>query len=128
MLPERPEQHQMRLERTHDSGAEEWFCPVCGRRFLMQWPPNYKKIILEAGDEYALHSGAKGGFQMNNMEIKPGEMEQETVIPSESHIRGEKSTNQLEDYILAEEDKARLILWEKWLEKSDFDSLWSKED
>lgn len=58
------EQHQMRLEKTHSSGAEEWYCPTCGRRFLLHWPPNYEKIILEAGDEYAIHSGGKGGLQM----------------------------------------------------------------
>lgn len=49
--------HEMELERTHPSGAQEWYCPTCGRRFLMQWPPNYKKIVLEPGDEQAYHSG-----------------------------------------------------------------------
>ena len=56
-----PEQHEMRLVAKHPTGAEEWYCPSCGRRFLMQWPPQYEKIILEAGDEVAFHSGVKGG-------------------------------------------------------------------
>jgi len=54
------EYHEMVLSATHPSGAEEWLCPTCGRRFLMRWPPSYQKIVLEAGDEYALHSGSKG--------------------------------------------------------------------
>ena len=54
--------HTMILQATHESGADEWYCPICGRRFLMQWPPNYKKIILEPGDEYAMHSGGIGGL------------------------------------------------------------------
>lgn len=58
------EQHQMRLQKTHASGTEEWYCPTCGRRFLLHWPPNYEKIVLEAGDEYAIHSGGKGGLQI----------------------------------------------------------------
>ena len=136
MLPEQPVQHQMRLVRTHDSGAEEWFCPVCGRRFLMHWPPNYKKIILEAGDENAHHSGTKGGFQMNSLVIKPGEphreqwgeLEQETKGPSESCSGGEISTDQIKGVVLTEDDKARLILWEKWMEQSNFDSLWIDKD
>lgn len=63
------EQHQMQLEKTHSSGAEEWYCPTCGRRFLLHWPPNYEKIVLEAGDEYAIHSGGKGGLQIGGHRI-----------------------------------------------------------
>ena len=64
-----PEQHEMQLETTHPSGAEEWACPICGRRFLMQWPPAYKKVILEAGDLSVVHSGGKGGLRMGAVEI-----------------------------------------------------------
>jgi DNA-directed RNA polymerase subunit RPC12/RpoP len=67
------EQHQMRLEKTHPSGAEEWSCPTCGRRFLMQYPPKYKKIVMEVGDEYAAHSGGKGGLQMGPVQISQEE-------------------------------------------------------
>jgi hypothetical protein len=63
------EQHQMQLVETHDTGAEEWHCPQCERRFVVQWPPQYKKIILEAGDEYAAHSGVKGGITMHSAKI-----------------------------------------------------------
>ncbi len=62
---EQPHTHSMNLVRTHESGAEEWHCPECGRRFIMQWPPHYKRIVLEAGDEMAMHSASKGGLQMN---------------------------------------------------------------
>ena len=63
------QQHEMYLEKTHASGAEEWHCPTCGRRFLMTWPPSYNKIILEAGDEYAIHNGGKGGLRMGPLQI-----------------------------------------------------------
>jgi hypothetical protein len=65
----------MRLERTYPSGAEEWFCPACGRRFLLNWSPAYKKIVLEAGDEYAMHSGGKGGLRMQPPQISGGDEE-----------------------------------------------------
>lgn len=55
------ERHEMILKQTHEGGAEEWYCPTCGRRFLMQWPPNFKRIVLECGDENAIHTGSKGG-------------------------------------------------------------------
>ena len=64
-----PHQHEMLLEATHPSGEEEWFCPACGRRFLMHWPPDYKRVILEPGDEHATHSGAKGGLRMQPPQI-----------------------------------------------------------
>ncbi len=56
--------HHMELAATHPTGEEEWFCPTCGRRFLMHWPPAYKKVILDPGDESAIHSGGKGGVQI----------------------------------------------------------------
>jgi len=61
--------HEMQLETTHSSGAEEWYCPTCGRRFLLNMPPDYRKIILNAGDESAIHSGSKGGLKMGPIQI-----------------------------------------------------------
>ena len=55
------EQHEMQLAKIYSSGAEEWFCPICERRFLMQWPPAYKRIILESGDEHAHHYSSRMG-------------------------------------------------------------------
>src|SRR3990172_6451395 len=65
-----PEHHKMVL-LANSAGEEEWWCPVCGRRFLLQWPPEYKKTILETGDEHAYHSGGKGGLVMGAMELRP---------------------------------------------------------
>ena len=76
-------QHQMQLEKTHASGAEEWHCPTCGRRFLMQWPPVYKRIIMEAGDEYAFHSGAKGGVRMGPLQVSPHAEEMDEPVSDE---------------------------------------------
>ena len=59
-----PQHHDMQLEATHPSGMEEWHCPTCGRRFLMQWPPEYQKVVLQPGDEYAIHRAGKGGVQI----------------------------------------------------------------
>jgi hypothetical protein len=75
--------HQMHLEQTHLSGAEEWHCPTCGRRFLVQWEPQYKRIIIENGDEYAAHSGGKGGLQMISSHIDHGD---EPVLSEELRL------------------------------------------
>jgi hypothetical protein len=118
MLPEQ-KRHEMVLERTHESGAEEWYCPVCGRRFLMQWPPNYKKIIIEPGDEYAIHSGGKGGL--------PGIMK----LGMNTNIsHGTTDTPELEDDLglpevpVPDED---LISFEDWMNQVNFDKLWGDE-
>jgi len=73
--------HEMRLEEIYPSGAEEWLCPTCGRRFLMSWPPAYKKIVLIAGDEYAIHSGGKGGVRLAPPQIS--QQEEEFVLSDE---------------------------------------------
>lgn len=67
------EKHTMELLKTHPSGAEEWVCPTCNRRFLVQWPPNYRKIILEPGDEYAVHNGGKGDVAMGTPRVQNGQ-------------------------------------------------------
>ncbi len=61
--------HEMTMVAAHGSGAEEWRCPECGHRFVMTWPPNYRKVILEQGDPYAIHSGGKGGLRIGTTEI-----------------------------------------------------------
>src|SRR5947208_1574244 len=56
--------HTMYLVDTQASDAEEWFCPTCGRRFLLRWPPMYRKTVLDPGDECITHSGSKGGLSL----------------------------------------------------------------
>ncbi len=49
--------HTMVLEHTHPTGVEEWACPTCGRRFIAQWEPTLKRLILNPGDDGAIHAG-----------------------------------------------------------------------
>jgi hypothetical protein len=95
--------HEMILEKIHISGVEEWYCPTCGRRFLVQWPPAYKMLILAVGDKDIRHNVSK----------------------SNSHIRSCPVT-QLEANDLT--DEFRLIPWIQWMEKVNFDSKWNTND
>lgn len=104
------ERHEMELERTHPSGAEEWYCPTCGRRFLMQWPPHYKKIVLEQGDENALHSGGKGGLSIMPMA--------EAQVPGEPLAGATPAEVDPADRPDAT-DKAGPPPWLRWLEGYD---------
>ncbi len=54
--------HKLILVQQYDSGAEEWYCPTCGRRFMMQWSPCYQRVVLEAGDEMAVHNTGRGAM------------------------------------------------------------------
>jgi hypothetical protein len=54
-----------------ESGAEEWICPTCGRRMLLRWPPHYEKVILDHGDEAAIHVGGKGGLRVGQVAVAP---------------------------------------------------------
>jgi hypothetical protein len=73
-------QHEMQLSATYGTGAEEWYCPICGRRFIMQWPPHYKKVVLEAGDENVKHAGGKGQLCVGSAQVNPAD---ETECPEE---------------------------------------------
>ncbi|GAA1830681.1 hypothetical protein GCM10009735_78010 [Actinomadura chokoriensis] len=44
------------------SGTEEWACPDCGRRVLLDWAPHYRKSVVEPGDVRVSHvCGAEPG-------------------------------------------------------------------
>lgn len=89
--------HEMVLERTHVSGVEEWYCPSCGRRFLVQWPPAYKMIVIEEGEKDIRHNVSK----VNSRSI------------------------QVKQRAKIEVEEFRLIPWLKWMDKVDFDRLWN---
>lgn len=61
----------MILSGQAESGAEEWVCPACDRRMLLRWPPDYEKLVLEHGDETAIHVGGKGGLRVGETVIAP---------------------------------------------------------
>lgn len=96
------ENHEMVLEITHPSGEEEWNCPTCGRRLLISWEPSFKKTILDAGDQFSIHSGGKGGLKIGNIQITPV-----------------NDTNS---------EEARLAPWESWMNETKFEDLWEDED
>ncbi len=72
-------QHKMILVHESEDASQEWFCPECGRHLLISWPPNYKRVVLEPGDEEAIHSGATGGVEMGPVES--GNVDEEGFAP-----------------------------------------------
>src|SRR6266496_6814283 len=64
-------EHEMELTGSSESGAEEWFCPRCGRRLLVRWRPAFQKLVLDRGDERARHAGAKGPVGVGAVEVRP---------------------------------------------------------
>ena len=95
--------HEMVFEKTHLSGVEEWYCPSCGRRFLVQWPPAYKMVVLEPGQKDIRHNLSKVNSRTRASQVAPTE-EVESI------------------------EEFRLIPWLKWMEKVDFDSRWNRAD
>jgi hypothetical protein len=53
--------HEMVHVGTDAAGMEEWRCPVCGRHFVVRWPPNYERLVLAEGDADAAHVGTREG-------------------------------------------------------------------
>lgn len=60
----------MYLHKTYPSGAEEWACPTCGRRFIIQWLPIYQKIVLARGHEDAAHTTPTTGVRALLPEVR----------------------------------------------------------
>ncbi len=114
------DQHEMHLATTHPSGAEEWACPMCGRRFLMQWPPAYKKVVLEAGDEYAIHSCGKGGMAIERAsfpEFRAGVSNLDSLDTTTYH----DADNSLDTSDSKSADELRP--WLKWMADANLDTF-----
>ncbi len=103
------EQHEMVLETTHPSGAEGWYCPICGRRMLINWEPRFQRIILEAGDDHAIHSASKGTLQT--------ESSQTEAADAPPPKQGGRPSG----------DDPTLAPWLTWLDETDFEDLWDDE-
>jgi hypothetical protein len=59
------ERHEMQLQQSFPSGAQEWLCTTCKRRVVIEHGANRVKIIaLESGDERAIHSTSTGGLRV----------------------------------------------------------------
>lgn len=61
--------HEMTLMGHAESEAEEWFCSVCGRRMLARWEPEFDTLVLEYGDDTAVHYGTKGGLRLDDVVV-----------------------------------------------------------
>lgn len=103
------QKHEMILEKTYASGAEEWYCPSCQRRLAITWHP-WKKIVLEPGDIQAAHGGSKGGLQLSTSQINPDNQKD--------------SPSAVEPPI---EDRY-LDPWRRWLDKKDSDGFWNEDN
>lgn len=90
-------------------GTEEWFCPHCGRRLLLNWEPQFEKIILEAGDQEAMHSGELESSAARPVHISPAANPISPEVPDTSP------------------DTRWLLPWMRWLDAVGFDRLWSRD-
>ena len=52
-------------------GGEEWACPICGRRMLLRWPPDFSKVVIEEGDETVIHVSGSAGLQFSTAGTAP---------------------------------------------------------
>ncbi len=104
------EQHQMVVKNTFPTGAQEWFCPTCGRHFIIQWPPNYKRIVLDEGDEQATHAGGTDGLLMGSADVLPAETERDPM-------RNDGGKEDLGDN--SDLDDPYLSPWARWASDQD---------
>ncbi len=98
--------HQMTLVRSWPSGADEWYCRVCGYHFVMTIDPYSKTVLVEAPDVSVTHTGSKGGLKAN--------------------VTAEQGSNPGNPPGLDREPPKPLGPWDEWMEKHD--DLWTKSE
>ncbi len=105
------DQHQMIVVNSYTTGAQEWYCPSCGRHFILQWPPNYKRIILEEGDKQAAHAGGSGEYSLETIDIQPARPASDPVESQSGMQRPVNFINKEDPYLLP---------WLRWIGDRDF--------
>ena len=60
--------HAMELVSDGTAAPHEFWCRVCDRRLLVWFEP-WRCIVLEAGDEWAGHSGGMGGVTIGQVMV-----------------------------------------------------------
>jgi len=108
--------HEMQLQATYPSGAEEWLCPMCGRQFVVRWVPSYSMTVLNQGNIYACHTGGKGDLSIGTSET----METADATPVDGLLLpGDGAANDI-----GETDTAPLAdelrPWLKWMREIGF--------
>ncbi|HLA99236.1 MAG TPA: hypothetical protein VJL34_12335 [Anaerolineales bacterium] len=112
----RQEHHNMVLVNSYPSGEEELYCPTCGRRILIRWPcsksqTDYKKVVLQVGDEYAIHHGWKGSLKLDA-----------SPVTRQAELSAQNPSARQSAH-----DDQRLAQWEQWLEQMGFEGWWAGE-
>jgi hypothetical protein len=95
--------HEMVLEKTHPSGAEEWCCPICGRRMTITWHP-WRRVILEPGNIYVAHTGSKTSLSSGSF----------------TNMQNDNDPASTTDPTL---EDPYLLPWQRWAAKLDLDDL-----
>jgi hypothetical protein len=105
--------HEMQFKGIHTSGAQEWRCPTCGRRLLMQWPPSFEKQVLEPGDTNAFHTGGKVGSASHPVSMDARSESVLSTLP-------QADTSD----IAAPASPDTLRPWLKWARDAGIDDVW----
>jgi hypothetical protein len=65
------ERHEMQLQQSFSSGAQEWLCATCNRRVVVEHGANRVKIVaLDRGDEQAIHTTGSGGLRIATTQVR----------------------------------------------------------
>jgi hypothetical protein len=106
------EKHEMIFEKKHASGADEWFCPACGRRMLISWEPKFRRTVLAAGDANITH----GGFRINI-----------PVVGNLTFPFVEGPSFEYLEMVELDIEESRLAPWISWMEQSDLERQWDEK-
>lgn len=126
------EQHELVLAATYPSGAEEWTCPTCGRRLLVNWPTGCEALTLERGEKFCLAWGREVGTAVATKTLlNPGD--------ADAFHSGRRPDSDLDlsapnrippddvEPLSAAGSLRDLTRWQMWLEDLDFGD-WNPND
>ena len=102
------QRHEMILDQNHPSGAQNWYCPICGQSLLVTWAPRFMTVIRKVGNESALHT-------LRNSQQSGSRL----LMPLDENVSQEEHEMLL--------DEASLAPWIAWMEAVDFEKFWNNE-
>ena len=56
---------------SESEGTQEWRCAHCDRVVLIEWEPQFQRIVLKPGDTTISHRGGLGGLIVDGATTHP---------------------------------------------------------
>lgn len=123
-------EHTMRRDRILASNKDEWLCPTCGKRLVVNWPDDedaLELLVFDRASEYVLVSKDPANGQATHKYVI--ETNKPTVVHrvDRRHVPPPSEVDLSAMRPVDEDDSQLSDDLRHWLDEAGFDTWWSDD-